>query len=379
MPGDIRSAARDANGDLWFISSNGVSRLRPAAQAPIARPSTRVSAVRINGTPLRMTAFGAVQLGPVELSARENSLDIDFAGLDYSSVTPLRFQFRMEGREENWHDLGTDSTVHLLNLAPGWYRVQARARSVSGPADGEPASFTFRILAPYWQRWWFQLGWMTVAAGIAYLIHSYRLRHQIAIERIRSRIATDLHDDIGASLSRIVMMGETLKSRQGDARLLEEIIDSSRRLVSEMADIVWSMNPHRDHLGDLASRLRAFGSDLFEPRGIHWTLDAPATLLEQSLSPDVRRQVYLIFKEAIHNVSKHSDARAVLLRIWIEQALIRGELVNDGSRSNSKYREGTGLQSMRQRAEQLGGSFELLESATGGTIVSVSVPLHNNA
>lgn len=223
-----------------------------------------------------------------------------------------------------------------------------------------------------------------MAATIAYMMYAWRLRHEIAIERIRSQIATDLHDDIGAGLSRIVIIGETLKrhapsgSKRED-RLLDDIIQSSRGLVSEIADIVWSMNPRRDYLRDLAAKLRAFGSDILEPHGIQWMLDAPDELLDRTLSPEVRRQVYLIFKEAIHNVSKHSSARSALLRLWIDGGTLHGELVDDGLRADVTGSDGTGLRSMRSRAEQLGGSFEFTSAEPHGAVVSVSVPLARSA
>jgi signal transduction histidine kinase len=175
-------------------------------------------------------------------------------------------------------------------------------------------------------------------------------------------------------------MGETLKRRtkpagDGDEQLLDGIVNSSRDLVKDMGDIVWAMNPRRDYLGDLTARLRAFGSDLLEPRKVRWRLETPDSGLERWLAPDVRRQVFLILKEAIHNVSKHSNAGSVVLRLWIRNRVLHAELHDDGFWPAGTACEGTGLASMRERTERLGGTFALSENAQRGTTVCVTVPL----
>lgn len=106
--------------------------MRLESETRASPPNTRISGVRILGTPLSVSAFGETRVGPIELSSRQNSLDVDFAALDYRSAAPLRFQFRILGQEQSWRDLGAASTVHLVNLAPGRYTLEARARSADG-------------------------------------------------------------------------------------------------------------------------------------------------------------------------------------------------------------------------------------------------------
>src|SRR5262249_28944565 len=271
-------------------------------------------------------------------------------------------------RTQTWQNLGTTSTVHLVDLAPGDFSFKVRALTPDG-LGGEPASLTFSILQPFWRTWWFQLACALAIAGLAYWMRTRRLQQQLALERVRSHIAMDLHDDIGAGLSRISVIGETLKNRlgEGDAdvqRMLDDIAGSSRQLVTDMGDIVWSLDPRRDQIGELANRLRAYGSDLLGARRVEGIVGSPVEGLPHGGPPGVRRQLYLVFKEGIHNVGKHSGAKRSTLRFWFEGRQICGELTDDGCGISNENRQGNGIPSMRVRVERLSGHFEI--STTGG-------------
>ena len=194
----------------------------------------------------------------------------------------------------------------------------------------------------------------------------------------------DLHDDIGAGLSRISVIGEALKSRlrAGDddiQRMLNDIADSSRRLVADMGDIVWSLDPRHDRIDELASRLRSFGSALLEMRGIEWTVDAPDEELQRSVPLDARRQIYLVFKEGIHNIAKHSNAKKATLRLRLQDGQVCGELTDDGRGIGVANGHGHGIPSMRARVEQLCGSIEISAAAGEGTSIRIKVPLSRKA
>ena len=378
--GDIRAALSDRNGDLWFLSKQGLSRLRPTANVRQQPLQARITAIRIAGTQHPISDLGDLNVQSVESPWNRNSAQIDFSAVAFQAPEQLRYQFRLLGAAGDWSDPSPDSTVHFSNLAPGRYRFLVRAINADGIAGPEPASFGFTISAPPWRRWWFLAGIAVAVTGLAYLGHRLRLERQLALERVRSRIATDLHDDIGASLSRIAVMSEVIKSCAGVAddesqRMLTEIAESSRALVDGMSDIVWSIDPRRDNLGDVVARLRAFGSDVLEPRGIAWTCEGPSAALHQHLSPDQRRQLYLIFKEAIHNIARHSHARNVTLRITVEGGEVQGEIHDDGCGVPSNGGEGLGMVSMRGRSVRLGGEFRINAGPEGGTRATLNFPL----
>ena len=149
--------------------------------------------------------------------------------------------------------------------------------------------------------------------------------------------------------------------------------------MTDMSDIVWSLDTRRDQVGDLAARLRAFGSDLLERRGVEWTVNAPGEALQLHVSADVRRELYLVFKEAIHNIAKHSGAHKAMLSFSLQNGHIRGEAMDDGVGLRSDRLDGTGIASMKARVEGLGGRLEILAADSNGTVVRVSVPISRKA
>lgn len=386
--GDIRSALRDHNGDLWFASAHGISHLKPANEHGKRGSRARITGLRFAGVRFPLSEFGETEVGPVRLSSSRNSLQIEFAAASYETQAPLRYQFRLNHHwradaTDGWQDAGVTSTVHLVDLAPGDFTFQVRN---VGPdaSPGEPASLRFSILEPFWRTAWFQLSCITAIAGAAWWLRARGLRQQIALERVRNAIAMDLHDDIGAGLSRISVIGEAVKTRLGHRddevqRMLDDISTSSRQLIADMSDIVWSLDPGRDQVGDLASRLRAFGSDLLEMRGVTWTVDAPAETTHQNIPPALRRQCYLVFREGIHNIAKHSGATGASLRFWMQDGNLVGELIDDGCGISTATGDGHGIPSMRERVRQVGGRIEVTTPATGGTMIRIRIPLSNYA
>lgn len=382
--GDIRSALRDRSGNLWFASANGLARLTPRVDQPIRPLQARITALRRAGVAVPLSEFGESAIGPMRLRANQNSLQVDFTATGFHDSSPMRFQFRVtrDGRAaqgDAWQDAGTSSTVHLVNLAAGHYTFFVRAVMINGQ-HGEPATFTFSIMNPFWRTWWFPLACGIGVTAVGFFVHTQRLKSQLGIERVRSHIAMDLHDDIGASLSRVSVLSEALKSRLhvSDAaaqRMLDDIADSSRRLVRDMSDIVWSLDPRRDQIGDLATRLRAFGSDLLETRGVEWAVESPLEETRRNLPADVRRELFLVFKEGIHNIAKHAQATKAALRLQLHDGKVCGELIDDGRGIGPGRPSGTGLASMQARVTRLAGSIQIASASGHGTRIHVVVRL----
>ncbi|HEY0461388.1 MAG TPA: PAS domain-containing protein [Pyrinomonadaceae bacterium] len=204
------------------------------------------------------------------------------------------------------------------------------------------------------------------------------------LEQVRRRIAADLHDDIGSSLTQISIWSEVLQRNVGKqsgksvSEPLTLIGNSSRELVDAMSDIVWAINPQKDFLSELSGKMRFFASDVFSARNINFTFDAPHLAEEFALGANLRREIYLIFKETVNNIVKHSNCKKVEINLSIENSEIFLNLHDDGagfdvSRNDSG---GHGLASMKARAEGLGGKLEIVSDAQiGGTTVTLCAPL----
>jgi ligand-binding sensor domain-containing protein/two-component sensor histidine kinase len=379
--GDPHAALRDGEGALWFTFSTGLVRLIAEPPSPPLPPPILITGLTIAGGARPISALGEYEIAPVELGAGENQLQIDFVALGLSPGEGLRYQYRLEGASENWSPLTEQRTVNFANLAPGSYRFLVCAVNADGVMSESPASFSFAILPPIWQRWWF-IGLVVALLGLlVYSMFLYRLARLVELERMRTRIAADLHDDIGANLTKITILSEVAHQQMAvDSRrvnnALSSIADISRESAASMRDIVWAINPKRDKLLDLTRRMRGFASDIFTSRDIAFQFRARDRDRELKLSPEVRRDVFLIFKEAVNNIVRHSGCARADIEVRVEDGWLAVDVNDYGTGFDlTEAGEGQGLSGMRRRAEGFGGRLEISSREGGGTTVRLKVPV----
>jgi ligand-binding sensor domain-containing protein/two-component sensor histidine kinase len=378
VKGELEIGFRDRQGALWFGTQQGVSQFVPEPDRPVSAAEIRLSSLRIRGTPYPIADLGETIISGLTLSSNQNELQIEFNGLGFYSGD-LYYQYMLEGADREWSAPSNQRSVNYASLSPGRYRFLARAATTGGSAVSKPAALVFRILPPIWLRWWFLTSVDVAGAAAIYAVYRYRLGSILELERLRMRIATDLHDDIGASLSQVALLSEVAgRQIDGDARArepLEQIGAISRQLVDSMSDIVWSINPKRDTLGDLTQRMRAFASDVFPARNIAFSFHAPDAGQNSKLAIEARRQVFLIFKESVNNVVRHSQCCAVDIDFRVEEDWLVLKLNDNGKGFESRQMfVGHGLVSMGDRARKLGGDFQAASSPQG-TTVTLRVPL----
>jgi ligand-binding sensor domain-containing protein/two-component sensor histidine kinase len=381
ISGEVLVSFRDRKGDLWFGGKGGLSRLSPQPDPSQSPPPILITGLRIGGEPHQISALGETDIASVQLGPNQNQIQIDFVALGFSPGEGLRYQYKLDGASENWSPLAIQRTVNFANLAPGRYSFMVRAVNADGVMSATSASFYFTILHPVWQRWWFvSLG--TVLVGlIGYGLYSYRVARLLELERIRTRIALDLHDDIGANLSLIAMASDVASRQSPDdnqqmTEALSLISGTSRELVDSMGDIVWAVNPEREHLVDLVKRMRRFASDVFSARNIAFHFEAPIDVRNIRLRTETRREVLLIFKEAVNNIARHSGCVQAEIEFKSQGSWLVLKLKDNGRGfDTSQSFDGNGLMSMGRRAERLGGKLEVVSHNGEGTAVILKTPL----
>ncbi|HEX8423059.1 MAG TPA: two-component regulator propeller domain-containing protein [Pyrinomonadaceae bacterium] len=385
-------AYRDRQGALWFGTWDGLSRLIPEPERPASPPPVMIDNLQIAGVRHPVSDLGETEIGNLRLSHTQNQVQVDFLGLGFGAGEVLRYQYKLEGAGGvvDW-SVPTDArSVTYANLSPGSYRFLVRAVNTDGSVSATPASVAFQILRPVWLRPWFLLLGALTLGGLIYAVSRARLKRLVELERVRTRIATDLHDDIGSSLSQIAILSEVVSQRvpPDNAPVIEPlslIAGTSREMVDSMSDIVWAINPQRDHLSDLTQRMRRFASDILSARDINFRFRAPDAEQDMRLGADLRREVYLIFKECVNNLVKHSECREAELELRIVNHWIVLRIADDGrgfnatqtagsSNGNGVSLGGHGLLSMRRRAVALGGTFEVESERGRGTTSTLKVP-----
>jgi signal transduction histidine kinase/ligand-binding sensor domain-containing protein len=383
---DVSAAYRDRYGTLWFGTYNGLYRLVPGPDRVPMAPTVLIGSLRVAGVSYLGFDLGQGDVPRFELEPAQNQLQIEFFALGAGQGDELRYQYRLEGADTQWNAPTGQRNVNYASLSPGRYRFVVRAVAADGAVSRMPATVQFTILRPIWQRWWFRSGAVLCVVLVVFAAHRYRVARLLALERVRMRIAADLHDDIGGSLSRISIQSEVAcreaaaLGEQPVGRLVE-IAESARGLVDALADIVWSVDPRRDDLASVLRRIREYADDLLLGSGVRWTYTASPDLEHVRLDPQARRNLFLLLKEAVTNVARHAHARSVSLSIGVANGELQAVLQDDGrgfdpealERGDQSDRQG--IASMRARAERLGARLTIESSPGTGTTLSMQMSL----
>jgi ligand-binding sensor domain-containing protein/signal transduction histidine kinase len=378
----VNYCMRDMKGNIWVGTTLGLSKFNPRIERHVNQPAPiYLSRITVAGEDLALPETGALRVPQLELSASRNNLLIEYVALSFQGEDKLRYQYKLEGVDKDWSPPTGVRSINYARLGPGSYRFLVRAINEEGIINSDAATFEFRILRPIWQRWWFlTLAGVLMALGI-YAVHRQRTARLIELERVRTRIATDLHDDIGANLSLIAMLSEVARGQlsRDDHRLKEwfsTIATTSRDTVDAMSDIVWAVNPKRDQLSDLMQRMRRFADDILGARDITLNFRAPEPGRDLKVGADLRREVFLTFKESVNNIVRHSQCTIANIELRAERGWLVLHLSDNGCGFDpASASEGNGLASMRQRAQKLGGSLDVSSPNGQGTEVILRVPL----
>ncbi|HEX6847362.1 MAG TPA: two-component regulator propeller domain-containing protein, partial [Chitinophagaceae bacterium] len=325
-----------------------------------------------------------------ELKYFQNNLAFHLSAPTYIDEKQTRFSYMLEGSgNENWSDPSTNTSINFVNLSPGDYTLRARAIFLHGLYPTIESSFSFTISPPWWLTWWFKSIVALVIVGLGFLsvrlyinrkleLQRVMLEKKQAIEKERTRIATDMHDDLGAGLSQIKFLSEAIGMKRQKHLPIEEEVSSIRdfsdEMIDKMGEIVWALNEKNDTLSDLLSYTRSYAVEYLEQNSIKCHVDEPENIEQVDVTGEFRRNIYLTVKESLHNIVKHAQATEVFLTIVISKWLVIKIKDNGiGLDKATPHEFGNGLISMRNRMKELGGSFEI-ESKTG-TEVTVKVPL----
>jgi len=374
LAGDaVFACVEDNQGYLWFATSTGASRYNPAQDRIVTIPPL------VYVTKLRIFGKESPLQNGMELGTSQHSVSFEYVGISFKDETQVRYQYRLQGVDQKWSEVTDRRYVNYTNLSPGQYTFEVRARNVNGVWSVQPATFSFSIATPIWRRWWFLTLVAVAMVGAAISIHSYRLNRLLEMERMRSRIATDLHDEIGTTLSSVALFSEMARRDIQNiapqaAERLKGISEIVRELVETMQDIVWSIDPSRDTMEDVVLYMKQFAAEILEAKGIQFAFVIPEETKSFRLPMDVRHHVYLIFKEAINNLMRHSGCSHADIQLRLQQGKLLLEIQDNGCGFDpSEAMSGNGLRNMKNRACAINGTLTIDTAPGKGTKVTLEV------
>jgi signal transduction histidine kinase len=386
----IPNSCRDSEGQLWFPTIGGVVVVDPkSAMTYDLPPPVHIEHVQADDLTLLSGPEAFRKDGhPVKIPpGHGNGLTFRYTAIDFKAPDKLDFKYRLDGRDTGWIEAGNQRFAVYSGLPPGPYVFRVKARNARGIWNESGASFAFTLMPFFYQTWTFRILSAVALLAFAAALVRYRfnmerrvlrLEQAAALARERERIARDLHDDLGSSLTRIAMLSEIARRQpQGEEKSIERVATISRGLVDSIGELVWATNPKYDNLDGMAAYFRQYAAQFIEPFGIAFRFETSGEPLAGAVNAELRRELFLVLKEALNNVAKHAQAREVALGIHVHHGVLQ-LLVADNGSGMSEVKERAfhqGLANMRQRIGRLNGAFRI-ESAPGkGTIITASVPL----
>ena len=364
-------------GEMLFGGMNGLTIFRPSdlADNPFV-PPVALTAVEIlgrnGGRTLQRPAGDGLVLTPDDYA-----ISFEFAALNYTQSQNNRYAYMLEGFDTDWVDAGSDPTVRYTSLPPGDYVFRAKGSNNDGVWNDAGTTLAVTVLPVFWQTWWFRLGVGLVGIGLLTVVYRLRVRRLLQLERMRLRIASDLHDELGSDLSGIALVSSMLGRRdrlsETDRAHLTDISSSAFKIMDGLRDIVWYINPEHDTFDSMQARMRAVAQKLLGdvPHDFHTSLSD----VKSNVPMDARRNVFLAYKELLHNIARHAEAGHVDIRLAVHGDLLELDVVDDGVGMSGTSQDGTGLRSIRRRVEDMGGSLRIETPDTGGTSVRITLDM----
>ncbi|HEX5387100.1 MAG TPA: ATP-binding protein [Gemmatimonadales bacterium] len=366
----------DEDGTIWIASASGVVRVpahvRNAVPAP---PRVAVVDARVDGQPVTLDG------GALVLPHQRNRLELHFAALTFRDPSRVRYQVRLSERDQ-WVDTHGRPTFYWVDLQAGRYHAEVRASLDGKRWTSAPAVLAFRVLPPWYRTPWALSLFAVLALALIFALYRARLAYLLGLERQRTRIAMDLHDEMGSGLASIGILASVLATDGRDAAartgVARQMADTAEELGSALSDIVWSLDPRSATLEELAAHLAERGSRLTAD-DMDFDTDFPAVWPVQPLPLALRRNLLLIGLEALHNAARHAAASRVVLALrgtgerWA--LTVRDDGMGLAAADAGTRGSGRGQRAMRQRAAEIGGRIAWEPTPGGGTTVRLEFTL----
>lgn len=387
---------RGHDGRLHFPTIAGLVSVRPDQLRPNPIPPPIViESVNIDGQSLTTNTLKSGFTNSLVLTASQERLKIDFTCVNLAAPELRRFKYRLEGYESRWNDAGSQGVATYTKLPPGNYTFHVQACNEDGIWNENGPTLNVIVQPPFWRTWWFIGATLILMIGavsaVVHYLSTQKLQRQLqamkqqeALEKERSRIAQDIHDQLGASLTQMALLGELISSDKDYPEDVEahsrQIRQSARDTTRTLDEIVWAVNPSNDTLESLVNYLCKYAQDYLSIAGLRYRMNVPEQLPVISIPPDHRHNVYLTFKEAITNIVRHAKATEVWLHIKTDAQNNLVIEIEDNGKGLPELDEKhlltrNGLRGMRKRMMAIGGGFHIGPRQESGTLVRLVMPL----
>jgi ligand-binding sensor domain-containing protein/signal transduction histidine kinase len=383
---------RSRTGEMFFGGSGGLLRFHPDS----IRDNRTIPSIVITGfakfnNPAQLDS-AVSEKKQIEISHADNMITFTFAALGYTSPTKNHYAYKLEGFDKEWIECGATRTATYTNLDGGKYVFRAKGSNEDGLWNEDGASISLVVTPPFWATAWFKTtmiaGMVLTVGGTIRSLEKRKLKKRIeqleldrALEKERTRISQDMHDEVGSSLSEIAILSEMGKKCPEEALArMEEISERAATVIESLSDIVWAMNPRYDTLDNLIAHIRGYSVKYLHLAGIRCSFHAPDGVLAGRMTAETRRNLLLVVKESLHNIVKHASASEVSIGISLTDAGMKILIEDNGKgfKVGEQHPVGNGLDNMARRMAGIGAVFNVHSQDGRGTRIAIEVPLRDS-
>jgi ligand-binding sensor domain-containing protein/signal transduction histidine kinase len=393
--GSQPAACRTRDGRLWFPTTKGLVLVNPADLKPNRQPPlVMIESVHVGGREQKTNRFSPAWRQSVTIPPGHEQLEIHYTALNFPAPREVQFKYRLEGHETAWTEAGDTRVAYYNKVPPGNYRFHVIACNEDRVWNETGDVLEVAVQPQFWQTWWFRAAVIlclvgTVVAVVRYL-STQKLRRRLqlleqqeALEKERSRIARDLHDQLGANLTQVALLSEMAEADKNSPAEIEshaqQISQTARETTRSLDEIVWAVDPSNDTLEGLTNYVCKYAQEYLALAGLRYRAEVPVQLPAITIPPEVRHNVFLAFKEAVNNVVKHAQASEVRVRLQLQPGNFALSIEDNGRGMGGRDANATparnGLRNMRKRMEDIHGEFSINPGTGGGTIVCLTVPI----
>ncbi|MDX1941810.1 MAG: two-component regulator propeller domain-containing protein [Saprospiraceae bacterium] len=366
---------RDMKGRYYFGTVNGINAfyskdmltgetIPKISVTKIVRYNTKKDSVFVQYDHLN-------PIEPIKISPYDAYFQLHFMLPKYSDPDRNQFSIWLENYEKGWVYLGNTSSIRYNSLPPGNYTLHIKGADANGNWSSEILKIPITVRKIFYRTAWFWLLVIATLSGIAYLAFRYQWEQKLQVERFRTKLSSDLHDELSGLLSGIAMQTDMLQMMNQDETTksrLRHIGEVSRKAMSKMSDVIWSIDSRKDKMGDLLLRMREHADDILLPLNVQYTFEERKIDPSHKIPPTIRQELYLIFKESINNIAKHSNANQVNILLQNMDGHFLMEIEDNGKgiakphNGKTTHHSGQGLSNIKMRARRINAKVEILKN-----------------
>jgi signal transduction histidine kinase/ligand-binding sensor domain-containing protein len=386
---------RADDGSLYFGGVNGINKIEVNTPQTLNEYGARIQLLRLmSGDTIFLRPAKQYGYDSVTIDPGNSSVEIDYAAINFFQPGKYKVQYRLKNYNDSWQIAEGRGTARFVNIKPGTYLFEIRLYNPDNLQAGNIHHVPLYMMPYWWQtslfKWTIIIFSILTIAAFVVLFFRYRLRRermqlekQLAIQQERERIVSDLHDDIGATLSSMNIYGDLAgniwdEKPEESKKLVEKISVTSKELMGRMGDIIWSMKQSDYGKYTLEARLKNYCNELLSPKNIVCEFNVDATLATSVTKPEIRKNILLIAKEAINNIAKYSEATKATIELKREKDIALFSIQDNGKGfDNLQNKQGNGLRNMEQRCKVIGGEIQVNSNAGSGVHIICHFPIAN--